>query len=44
MVLSILFPKPFDPRLIEKVPIAIVEAAMKSGVATRSIDDFRCLS
>ena len=35
-----LIPKPFDPRLIEEVPIAVVKAAMESGVATRPIEDF----
>lgn len=34
-----LIPKPFDPRLIEEVPVAVVEAAMASGVATRPIED-----
>ncbi len=34
-----LIPKPFDPRLIEEVPVAVVKAAMDSGVATRPIDD-----
>lgn len=34
-----LIPKAFDPRLIEVVPIAVVEAAMASGVATRPIED-----
>ncbi|MCB1869663.1 MAG: NADP-dependent malic enzyme, partial [Gammaproteobacteria bacterium] len=34
-----LIPKPFDPRLIEEVPVAVVAAAMKSGVATRPIED-----
>ena len=34
-----LIPKPFDPRLIEEVPLAVVKAAMKSGVATRPIED-----
>ena len=34
-----LIPKPFDPRLIEEVPIAVVKAAMESGVAERPIDD-----
>ena len=34
-----LIPKPFDPRLIEEVPLAVVKAAMESGVATRPIDD-----
>jgi malate dehydrogenase (oxaloacetate-decarboxylating)(NADP+) len=35
-----LIPKPFDPRLIEDVPMAVVKAAMDSGVATRPIEDF----
>jgi len=34
-----LIPKPFDPRLIEEVPLAVVKAAMVSGVATRPIED-----
>lgn len=34
-----LIPKPFDPRLIEDVPLAVVKAAMSSGVATRPIED-----
>jgi len=34
-----LIPKPFDPRLIEEVPVAVVEAAMASGVATRPVQD-----
>jgi malate dehydrogenase (oxaloacetate-decarboxylating)(NADP+) len=34
-----LIPKPFDPRLIEEVPVAVVKAAMESGVATRPIAD-----
>jgi malate dehydrogenase (oxaloacetate-decarboxylating)(NADP+) len=34
-----LIPKPFDPRLIEDVPLAVVKAAMASGVATRPIED-----
>ncbi len=34
-----LIPKPFDPRLIAKLPIAVARAAMKSGVATRPIED-----
>ncbi len=33
-------PKPFDPRLIVEVPIAVAKAAMDSGVATRPIEDF----
>src|SRR5258706_11776499 len=35
-----LIPKPFDPRLIEKVAPAVALAAMESGVATRPIHDF----
>ncbi len=35
-----LLPKPFDPRLIVEVAPAVAKAAMKSGVATRPIDDF----
>ena len=34
-----LIPKPFDPRLIEEVPLAVVKAATASGVATRPIED-----
>ena len=34
-----LIPKAFDPRLIEVVPMAVVKAAMVSGVATRPIED-----
>jgi len=34
-----LIPKPFDPRLLAIVSCAVVEAAMKSGVATRPIAD-----
>jgi len=34
-----LIPKAFDPRLIEVVPMAVVKAAMASGVATRPIED-----
>lgn len=33
--------KPFDPRLIEDVPLAVVKAAMESGVATRPIEDLK---
>ena len=39
-----LIPKPFDPRLAEVVSSAVAEAAMKSGVATRpleNIEDYR---
>ena len=35
-----LIPKPFDPRLIEKIAPAVALAAMESGVATRPIQDF----
>ncbi|MDP1974934.1 MAG: phosphate acyltransferase, partial [Alphaproteobacteria bacterium] len=35
-----LIPKPFDPRLILEIPIAVAKAAMESGVATRPIKDF----
>ncbi len=34
-----IIPKPFDPRLISTVPVAVAEAAMKSGVATRPVED-----
>jgi malate dehydrogenase (oxaloacetate-decarboxylating)(NADP+) len=34
-----LIPKPFDPRLIERIAPAVAEAAMRSGVATRPIAD-----
>ncbi len=34
-----LIPKPFDPRLIEEIPLAVVKAAMESGVASRPIED-----
>ena len=35
-----LIPKPFDPRLVVELPIAVAKAAMESGVATRPIKDF----
>lgn len=35
-----LIPKPFDPRLIVDLPIAVAKAAMETGVATRPIEDF----
>ncbi len=35
-----LIPKPFDPRLISRIAPAVAKAAMDSGVATRSIEDF----
>jgi len=34
-----LLPKPFDPRLIERIAPAVARAAMQSGVATRPIAD-----
>jgi malate dehydrogenase (oxaloacetate-decarboxylating)(NADP+) len=34
-----LIPKPFDPRLIEKIAPAVAQAAADSGVATRPIAD-----
>jgi malate dehydrogenase (oxaloacetate-decarboxylating)(NADP+) len=34
-----IIPAPFDPRLIERVPMAVAEAAMKSGVARKPIAD-----
>jgi malate dehydrogenase (oxaloacetate-decarboxylating)(NADP+) len=35
-----IIPKPFDPRLIAKIPPAVAKAAIKSGVATEPIDDW----
>ena len=32
-----LIPKPFDPRLIVDLPVAVAEAAMRTGVATRPL-------
>jgi malate dehydrogenase (oxaloacetate-decarboxylating)(NADP+) len=34
-----LIPKPFDPRLIERIAPAVARAAMDSGVATRPLPD-----
>jgi malate dehydrogenase (oxaloacetate-decarboxylating)(NADP+) len=34
-----LIPKPFDPRLIERIAPAVAQAAMDSGVATRPLSD-----
>ncbi len=34
-----IIPAPFDPRLIEEIPVAVARAAMESGVATRPIED-----
>tara|TARA_B110000503_G_scaffold34438_2_gene56127 strand:+ start:5846 stop:8131 length:2286 start_codon:yes stop_codon:yes gene_type:complete len=35
-----IIPKPFDPRLIARVPPAVAKAAMESGVATEPIEDW----
>ena len=35
-----LIPKPFDPRLIIDIPMAVAKAAIETGVATRPIKDF----
>ena len=35
-----IIPKPFDPRLIGVVPPAVAKAAIKSGVATETIEDW----
>ncbi len=35
-----IIPKPFDPRLIYKIPPAVAKAAMDSGVATAPIKDW----
>ncbi len=35
-----LIPKPFDPRLVVELSLAVAKAAMDSGVATRPIRDF----
>jgi len=34
-----IIPVPFDPRLIARIPMAVAEAAMKSGVAQKRIED-----
>ena len=39
-----LIPKPFDPRLIEEIPLAVAQAAMDSGVAARPIKDMAAYS
>ncbi|MFC5047282.1 NADP-dependent malic enzyme [Aquimarina hainanensis] len=36
-----IIPKPFDPRLMSKVPPAVAKAAMESGVATAPITDWK---
>ena len=38
--LDYIIPKPFDPRLIEEVPIAVAKAAIASGVAKEPIEDW----
>jgi len=35
-----IIPKPFDPRLIVEVPMAVAQAAMESGVAKEPIEDW----
>ncbi len=35
-----LIPKPFDPRLVGRIALAVAKAAMESGVATRPVEDF----
>ncbi|KRA80504.1 NADP-dependent malic enzyme [Altererythrobacter sp. Root672] len=35
-----IIPAPFDPRLMEVVPMAVARAAMESGVAKKGIEDF----
>ena len=35
-----IIPRPFDPRLIVKIAPAVAEAAIRSGVATRPIEDW----
>ena len=35
-----IIPKPFDPRLIVEVPMAVAKAAMESGVAKEPIEDW----
>ena len=36
-----IIPKPFDPRLIDKIPPAVAKAAMESGVATAPIKNWK---
>ena len=33
-----ILPKPLDPRLIEYLPLAVAQAAMRTGVARVSLD------
>ena len=35
-----IIPKPFDPRLISRVPLAVAKAAVKSGVSKKPIKDW----
>jgi malate dehydrogenase (oxaloacetate-decarboxylating)(NADP+) len=35
-----IIPTPFDPRLITTIPVAVAEAAMRTGVARKPIADF----
>ena len=35
-----IIPKPFDPRLISTIPVAVAKAAIESGVATEHIEDW----
>ncbi|WP_435642138.1 NADP-dependent malic enzyme [Micavibrio aeruginosavorus] len=39
-----LIPKPFDPRLITTLPVAVAKAAIESGVAARPITDWAAYS
>ncbi|PHS63474.1 MAG: NADP-dependent malic enzyme [Flavobacterium sp.] len=36
-----IIPKPFDPRLIGTIPVAVAKAAVESGVAKEPIDDWK---
>ncbi len=35
-----IIPKPFDPRLISEIPLAVAKAAMESGIAKQPIEDW----
>ncbi|MCK0155567.1 NADP-dependent malic enzyme [Cellulophaga sp. F20128] len=35
-----IIPKPFDPRLISEIPLAVAKAAMDSGIAKQPIEDW----
>ena len=35
-----IIPKPFDPRLIGEIPVAVAKAAIASGVAQKNIEDW----